>query len=73
MGMSKQAGVASGKLAELSERLSNNEFDLVAVGRALLQDPEWVVKVREGRLDDLEDFSKVVVDKTGLRELPVPF
>lgn len=28
------------------------EFDLVAVGRALLADPEWVRKLREGRSDE---------------------
>ncbi len=32
----------------LVERLDKGEFDLVAVGRALLVDPEWAVKVREG-------------------------
>ncbi len=43
-------------LDDLEERLERGEFDLVAIGRALLQDPEWVVKVREGRLDELEDY-----------------
>jgi 2,4-dienoyl-CoA reductase-like NADH-dependent reductase (Old Yellow Enzyme family) len=28
------------------------------VGRALIQDPEWVIKVRENRLDELQDYSK---------------
>ncbi len=32
----------------LLERLNKAEFDLVAVGRALICDPEWAVKVREG-------------------------
>lgn len=58
LGMSDKAGATAGKLAELSERLSNNEFELVGVGRALLQDPEWVVKVRDERFDELKDFSK---------------
>ncbi|MEZ5929209.1 MAG: hypothetical protein R3C55_12125 [Parvularculaceae bacterium] len=34
------------------------EFDLIAVGRALLSDPEWVVKIRDGRTADLKDFTK---------------
>jgi len=29
----------------------------VAVGRALLRDPEWAVKVHQGRNDDLLDYS----------------
>lgn len=39
------------------ERLEREEFDLVAVGRALLADPAWVRKVREGRSDQLLPFN----------------
>lgn len=46
------------KLEGLLERLNNQEFDLVAVGRALLVDPEWALKVREGREDDILPFSR---------------
>jgi len=42
----------------LLERLERGEFDLVGVGRALLQDPEWVVKIREGRNDELKNFER---------------
>ncbi|MNQ63150.1 NADH oxidase [compost metagenome] len=42
----------------LLERLNNDEFDLVAVGRALLVDPDWAVKVREGRMQDILPFSR---------------
>ena len=45
-------------LDELIDRLQKKEFDLIAVGRALLQDPQWTVKIREGRRDELMDFSK---------------
>ena len=44
-------------LDNLLERLDRDEFDLVAVGRALLVDPEWAVKVREGRDSELLDYS----------------
>ncbi|MEM7539219.1 MAG: NADH:flavin oxidoreductase [Chloroflexota bacterium] len=57
-GMIKASGVDAGTIANLYERLENDEFDLVAVGRALLQDPTWVLKVRDGRLDELEDYSQ---------------
>jgi len=40
----------------LIERMERGEFDLIAVGRALLSDPLWVEKVREGRLDEIGDF-----------------
>ncbi|GHE32453.1 NADH:flavin oxidoreductase [Streptomyces capitiformicae] len=41
---------------DLLDRLEREEFDLVAVGRALLQDPEWAAKVLDGRFDELKPF-----------------
>jgi 2,4-dienoyl-CoA reductase-like NADH-dependent reductase (Old Yellow Enzyme family) len=41
----------------LIERLERNEFDLVAVGRSLLADPEWVMKIRNGRFGELKPFT----------------
>ncbi len=55
---STQATVEKSGIDELVERMNNREFELVAVGRALLQDPEWLAKVKEGRLDDLEVFAR---------------
>ena len=45
-------------LDALIERMEAGEFDLIAVGRALLQDPDWTVKVRDGRDDELQTFTK---------------
>ncbi|MBD9484970.1 NADH:flavin oxidoreductase [Pseudomonas sp. PDM14] len=45
-------------LENLLERLNKQEFDLVAVGRALLVDPDWAQKVREGREQDILPFSR---------------
>lgn len=33
----------------VAERMQQGEFDLIAVGRALLADAEWVSKMRDGR------------------------
>ena len=44
-------------MEELVRRFDRGDFDLVAVGRSILQDPEWVQKVKEGRLDELKAFS----------------
>ncbi|WP_405536587.1 NADH:flavin oxidoreductase [Streptomyces sp. NBC_00075] len=41
---------------DLLDRLEDEEFDLVAVGRALLQDPEWAAKVLEGRTGELKAY-----------------
>ncbi|MFD4571762.1 NADH:flavin oxidoreductase [Streptomyces sp. NPDC058417] len=49
---------------DLLDRLERDEFDLVAVGRALLQDPEWAAKVLAGRLDELKPY-----DAASLRTL----
>jgi 2,4-dienoyl-CoA reductase-like NADH-dependent reductase (Old Yellow Enzyme family) len=43
-------------LSDLIARLDKGEFDMVAVGRALLQDPDWAAKVKAGRMDELRDY-----------------
>jgi 2,4-dienoyl-CoA reductase-like NADH-dependent reductase (Old Yellow Enzyme family) len=43
---------------KVEELLANDEFDLIAVGRALLADPEWARKVKQGRLAERRAFSK---------------
>ena len=51
-------GSEPASLDGLIDRMARDEFDLIAVGRALLKDPEWVMKVREGRTGDLMTFDK---------------
>ena len=53
-----RAGSKPASLDGLIKRLEADEFDLVAVGRALLADPRWVEKIRDGRLDELKDFER---------------
>jgi 2,4-dienoyl-CoA reductase-like NADH-dependent reductase (Old Yellow Enzyme family) len=45
-------------LDELLRRLERGDFDLVAVGRALLHDGEWASKVRQGRFRELQAFER---------------
>lgn len=45
-------------LDRLVEMMERGDFDLIAVGRALLQDPLWAQKVRTGRVKELKEFSK---------------
>ncbi|MEU2360569.1 NADH:flavin oxidoreductase [Streptomyces noursei] len=40
----------------LLDRLERDEFDLVAVGRALLQDPQWAAKVLGNRTEELQPY-----------------
>ncbi len=41
---------------DLLDRLEAEEFDMIAVGRALLQDPEWAAKVLADRFDELKPY-----------------
>jgi 2,4-dienoyl-CoA reductase-like NADH-dependent reductase (Old Yellow Enzyme family) len=45
----------------LLEMLARGDFDLVAVGRAMLADPGWATKVRESRFADLAPFTPEVL------------
>lgn len=51
----KNAGIA--RIDRLIEMLDAGEVDLVAVGRALLSDPAWAAKIRDGRVDELSAFN----------------
>ena len=51
-------------LDELAHRMEREEFDLIAVGRALLTDPNWAAKVKAGEFDALQGF-----DPASLAEL----
>lgn len=43
-------------MTEMLRRYERGDFDLVAVGRALLQDPEWVQKVKAQKFTELKAF-----------------
>lgn len=45
-------------LDELARRFDRGDFDLVAVGRAILADPAWATKVRDNREAELVEFSR---------------
>ncbi|MBP1965986.1 NADH:flavin oxidoreductase [Paenibacillus aceris] len=42
---------------ELVGRLAREEFDLAAIGRALLADPAWAAKIRDGRDNELVPYT----------------
>jgi 2,4-dienoyl-CoA reductase-like NADH-dependent reductase (Old Yellow Enzyme family) len=58
--LGQHAGVT--RIDALLERLEAEEFDLVAVGRALLADPAWARKVREQRFDELCPYTPQVLE-----------
>ena len=62
-------GTADFKAAEpasldrLIERAERNEFDLVAVGRALIANPDWANQVAEGQTEGLVAFEKKMLQE----------
>ena len=54
-------GFAVKGIDELLDRLERGEFDMVAVGRALLQDPQWAAKVLAGSFDELAAYDPVAL------------
>ena len=48
-------------LDELLRRLEGEEFDLVAIGRALIADPQWSTKVKQRSLGALEGFDRTML------------
>lgn len=51
-------GLRRGRMLPLVQRLAAHEFDLVAVGRALLADAEWARKVHEARENEIMPFTQ---------------
>ena len=49
-------------LDKLHQKLNESEFDLIAVGRALLSDPEWANKVQNGQEKTIIPFDKSFVE-----------
>jgi len=56
-GVFQGQGSAPAALDGLIERMERDEFDMIAVGRALITDPAWANKVRDGQLADLLAFT----------------
>ena len=56
-GLLQRERAGYGRPGGLIEMLERGDVDLVAVGRALLVDPEWASKLHDGRLDTLIPFT----------------
>ena len=50
------AATEQASIEPLLERLGAGEFDLIAVGRALLADAEWLTKLTNGRAAEIVGF-----------------
>jgi len=50
-------------LANVVAALERGDFDLAAVGRAILADPAWAEKVRTGRINEINPFARADLDE----------
>lgn len=56
------SGAARENISKVAARLARGEFDLVGVGRAVMHDPAWVRRVREGtELLPFDEESRLVL------------
>lgn len=51
-------GAEPASLDNLLQRLEAEEYDLAAVGRSLIANPDWAAKVEAGHFESLKPFSK---------------
>ena len=47
---------------QLFDSFQAEEFDLIAIGRALLSDPDWVKKLEQNKMDTIVPFDKSFVE-----------
>jgi 2,4-dienoyl-CoA reductase-like NADH-dependent reductase (Old Yellow Enzyme family) len=46
------------RIDELVRRFERGDFDMVSVGRSQIGDPDWVAKMRDGRIPDIRPFRR---------------
>ncbi len=56
-GMSARSGTSIEQFELIEQSLAGGEYDLVAVGRCLLQDPEWVHKLKDKNFEAMQAYS----------------
>jgi 2,4-dienoyl-CoA reductase-like NADH-dependent reductase (Old Yellow Enzyme family) len=57
-----RAEIAPEDIARMAEGLERGDYDLIALGRALIANPDWVQRVQAGRIDALRTFTKDMLD-----------
>jgi len=49
-------------IARMAQGLEHGDYDLIAMGRALIANPDWVELVQTGRIADLRPFTKDMLE-----------
>ena len=45
-------------LDRVEQALERGDFDLIAVGRAMLANPDWLAKIKAGQASEITAFSR---------------
>lgn len=56
-----ESGASSGDINQVARLIEAGEFDMIAVGRAMIANPDWAALVRAGRADELKPFAKAML------------
>jgi len=62
LGEGRPSGLDLARLDDLVRRFERGDFDLVAVGRAMIAEPDWPKLVAAGRLEELKPFTPQALD-----------
>lgn len=57
-----RAEIAPQDILRMAQGLERGDYDLIALGRALIANPDWVQLVQAGRIDGLRTFTKGMLD-----------
>lgn len=57
------ASASPTNINKVIDDINKEKYDLVAVGRALLADHEWVLKIKDQRLDEINPYTKEALYK----------
>jgi len=58
-----RAAAAPEQIELINQCIERGDFDLIAIGRALLANSDWAHIVRDERLDDLKGFEKKMIEQ----------
>ena len=58
-----RAEIAPQDIHRMAAGLERGDYDLIALGRALIANPDWVHQVQAGRVDSLRTFTKDMLDR----------
>ncbi len=66
--LGEEAKLSESSIDSLLTRMAAQEFDLIAVGRMLLSNPDWPLKIKQDKFDELTPFCRKSVERQKLHK-----